>query len=134
MKKTIATLTLILSSLGFACPGSNLMTFKMNGQDAYVLNMQTGKINRVESNKNIMLLKVEVAGSTICVEDIRSRSRCSSMFPALNILGQPGNVNLMGKPVQLVVTLTDGTNVKKMKVERFPNLARSARGCGPVVD
>ncbi|MFN8846730.1 MAG: hypothetical protein ACK5V3_05240 [Bdellovibrionales bacterium] len=133
MKSFILSTFLTFSYLVQACPGSNLMTFQMNGQDAFVLNMQTGKINRVESNKNIVLLKVEVAGSTVCVEDINSRSRCSKMFPSLNILGQPGEVNLMGKKVDLEITLTDGTTTIKRKVERFPNLARSARGCGPVI-
>jgi hypothetical protein len=133
VKSFILSTLLVLSNWAQACPGSNLMTFQMNGQDAFVLNMQTGKINRVDSNKNIVLLKVEVAGSTVCVEDVSSRSRCSKMFPVLNILGQPGEVNLMGKKVDLEITLTDGTSTIKRKVESFPHLARSARGCGPVI-
>jgi hypothetical protein len=133
MKSVLFSAFLAFSMVTFACPGSHLMTFQMNGQDAFVLNMQTGKISRTDSNKNIVLLKVEVGGSTVCVEDVRSRSRCSSMFPALNILGQPGEVNLMGQEKNLVITLTDGTNTKNIKVERFPHLARSARGCGPVL-
>jgi hypothetical protein len=133
MKSVLFSALFAFSMVTFACPGSHLMTFQMNSQDAYVLNMQTGKINRVESNKHILLLKVEVGGSTICVEDVRSRSRCSKMFPALNILGQPGDVDLMGKQVNLQVTLTNGTEIITRKVDRFPGLARSARGCGPVI-
>jgi hypothetical protein len=135
MKSVFATLVLTLASAtAFACPGSNLMTFKFKGQDAFILNMQTGKIARAESNQNVVLMKLNIDGRAICVESPASRSRCSNMFPALNITGQPGNIDLMGKAADLQVTLSDGRSSKTISIERFPGLARSARGCGPVVE
>lgn len=135
MKQLIATLALTLASVSaIACPGSNLMTFKFKGQDAFILNMQTGKIARAESNQNVALIKLNIGGRAICVESPASRSRCSSMFPALNITKQPGDINLMGKVVDLKVTLSDGSSSKTISISRFPGLARSVRGCGPVVE
>lgn len=134
MKSLIVMAALALAQIASACPGSHLMTIKFGGQDAFVINMLVGKIERVESNKNVALAKLEIGGSTICVESPHSRSRCSNMFPALNILGKPGEVNLMGQQVDLALTLTDGRNTKDVKVARFPGLTRSARGCGPVVE
>lgn len=133
MKSLIFSAVFGLSQIALACPGSHLMTFKMNGQEAFILNMQTGKLNRAESNKNVALLNLEVNGSQICAEDIRVRSRCSKMFPTLNILGRAGEVSLFNQQINLVLTLTDGINNRKLKVDRFPGLARSARGCGPIV-
>ena len=135
MKQLIVTLALSLASISaLACPGSNLMTFKFKGQEAFILNMQTGKIARAESNQNVALVKLNIDGRAICVESQASRSRCSSMFPALNITGQPGEINLMGKAADLQVTLSDGHSSKTISISRFPGLARSARGCGPVAE
>lgn len=135
MKSVFATIVLTLASAAaFACPGSNLMTFKFKGQDAFILNMQTGKIARADSNQNVLLVGLKLQGSAICSERTGSRSRCSNMFPALNITGQPGNIDLMGKAADLEVTLSDGRSSKTISIERFPGLARSARGCGPVAE
>lgn len=135
MKQLIATLALTLASVSaLACPGSNLMTFKFKGQDAFILNMQTGKLARVQSNQNVALIKLNFNGSAICTENPLSRSRCSNMFPALNITGQPGEINLMGKATDLQVTLSDGRASKTISIKRFPGLARGPRGCGPVAE
>lgn len=135
MKQLIAMLALSLASASaIACPGSNLMTFKFKGQDAFILNMQTGKIARAESNQSVALIKLNIDGRAICVESPASRSRCSNMFPALNITGQPGEINLMGKAADLQVTLSDGRSSKTISIQRFPGLARGTRGCGPVVE
>lgn len=134
MKSMIATALVLFSTVAMACPGSHLMTFKFKGKDAFVLDMSTGKINRVENNKTVALLTLEIGGSIICVESPMSRSRCSIMFPTRNIYGLTGNVRLFNKKANLIVRLTDGTKTTEIKVDTFPGLARSAAGCGPVVE
>lgn len=135
MKTLLMTLILSLATTSaLACPGSNLMTFKFKGKDAFVLNMQTGQIARAETNSNVAMMSLKFQGSLICTESPTTQLRCSSMFPELNITGQPGKVNLMGQVADLQVTLSDGLSSKTISVAKFPALARSARGCGPVVE
>lgn len=135
MKSLVIALALLISSASMACPGSNLMTFQFKGKDAFVLNMQDGKMSRVESNKDIALINLKVGGSEICREVIHGRALCSEILLYFTIFGTKSiEAPLYNQKIPVVVTLTDGKSVKSVTSKQFPGLARGIGSCGPTLN
>lgn len=132
MKNTLIAISLIFSTAAWACPGAHLMTFRFLKTDAFLLNMQDGKMSRVDTNQDVALLSLKVNDSEVCNELPRSRSKCSDMLLYLTIFGTKKiDTPLYNQKIKVEVSLTDGHKVKTATVSQFPGRARGM-GCGPV--
>ena len=135
MKNLVIAVALMMSSAAMACPGSNLMTFQFKGKDAFVLNMQDGRMTRVESNKDIALINLNVNGTEICREVIHGRALCSEILLYFTIFGTKSiEAPLYNQTIPVEVTMTDGRSIKTVTSKQFPGLARGMGGCGPIVN